>query len=147
MNVGLSVSRVGSQVQPPVLKEVLGGIRLALAQHRELQKVSQLETAVSEKVRKGIHRGDLLLELLKQPKHTKVSFPEQTVLFYIVDNGYFDELNKDHCSEFMAYILNLLRTRYVDVLSTIEKGVFDKAVKKKVEVIVKDFKDDFLSNS
>ncbi len=146
VNVGLSVSRVGSQVQPPVLKEVLGGIRLALAQHKELQKLSQLETTVSEQVRKNIHRGDLLLALLRQPKHTKVSFPEQTVLFYAVENGYFDELNNDQWHEFMMYMLDLLRTRYQKVLKTIEKGTFDKGVKKEIKKIVEDFKDEFVSN-
>ena len=145
VNVGLSVSRIGSQVQPPVLKEVLGGIRLALAQHKELQKLSQLETTVSEKVRKEIHRGDLLLELLKQPKHTNVTFPEQTILFYAVENGYFDELDEDHWANFKFYMLGLLRARYRDVLNTIEGGVFDDAVKAKVELVVSDFKAEFLT--
>lgn len=147
VNVGLSVSRVGSQVQPPVLKEVLGGIRLALAQHKELQKLSQLETTVSEQVRKNIHRGDLLLELLKQPKHTNISFPEQTVLFYAVENGHFDELNKQEWNEFMMYMLDLLRTKYRAVLNTIESGTFNNATKKKVENIVADFKFEFISHS
>lgn len=145
VNVGLSVSRIGSQVQPPVLKEVLGGIRLALAQHKELQKLSQLETVVSEKVRQDIHRGDLLLELLKQPKHTNVTFPEQTILFYAVENGYFDELDKEQWANFKFYMLDLLRTRYRQVLDTIKNGVFDDAVKKEVETIVSDFKAEFLT--
>lgn len=145
VNVGLSVSRIGSQVQPPVLKEVLGGIRLALAQHKELQKLSQLETVVSEKVRQDIHRGDLLLELLKQPKHTNVSFPEQTILFYAVENGYFDELDKEQWASFKFYMLDLLRTRYRKVLEKIEQGTFDARVKSRVEDIVSDFKAEFLT--
>jgi F-type H+-transporting ATPase subunit alpha len=145
VNVGLSVSRIGSQVQPPVLKEVLGGIRLSLAQHKELQKLSQLETVVSEMVRKNIHRGDLLLELLKQPKHTNVSFPEQTVLFYAVENGHFDDLNDQQWQDFVVYLLDLLRTRYLKVMKTIEKGIFDDVVKREIETIVADFKSEFIS--
>jgi len=144
VNIGLSVSRVGSQVQPPILKGVLGGIRLSLAQHKELQKLSQLDTAVSEQVKNNIHRGNLILELLKQPKHTKVSFPEQTVLFYAVENGHFDELHEDEWSELMSYMLNLLRTKYTNVLSDIQKGIFNHQTKKKIEEIIYDFKSEFV---
>lgn len=145
VNVGLSVSRIGSQVQPEVLKNVLGGIRLALAQHKELQKLSQLETVVSESVKKNIHRGDLLLELLKQPKHTNVTYPEQTVLFYAVENGFFDDISEAQWGEFKAFLLALLESRYMKVLNTIREGVFDRDVKKKIEAIVTDFKEEFLS--
>ncbi|MCA9356869.1 F0F1 ATP synthase subunit alpha [Candidatus Nomurabacteria bacterium] len=145
VNVGLSVSRIGSQVQPAVLKNVIGGIRLALAQHKELQKLSQLETVVSEAVKKNIHRGDLLLELLKQPKHTNVTYPEQTVLFYAVENGFFDDISQEQWSEFKAYLLKLLESRYIKVLYTIRSGVFDDVVRKDIEVIVNDFKQEFLS--
>jgi F-type H+-transporting ATPase subunit alpha len=134
-------------VQPPVLKEVLGGIRLTLAQHKELQKMSQLDTTVSEQVRKSIHRGDLLLDLLRQPKHTKVSFPEQTVLFYAVENGYFDDLDNHQWHEFMTYLLDLLRTRYRAVLKKIEAGTFDAKIKKEIQNIIADFKSEFVSNA
>lgn len=145
VNVGLSVSRIGSQVQPEVLKNVLGGIKLSLAQHKELQKLSQLETVVSETVKKSIHRGDLLLELLKQVKHTNVTYPEQTVLFYAVENGFFDDISQEQWSEFKIFLLELIQSRYAKVLNSIRSGVFDKKVKKRIEAIVADFKQEFLS--
>ncbi len=144
VNVGLSVSRVGAQVQPPVLREVIGSIRLALAQHKELQKLSQLETTVSDSVRESIHRGNLILELLKQPKHTGVSYPEQTVLFYAVEHGYFDDLSETVWGEFKLFLLNVMKTRSQELLDTIATGRFDDEMKQQVRTMVDDFKRQFI---
>jgi F-type H+-transporting ATPase subunit alpha len=144
VNVGLSVSRVGSQAQPSILKEVVGGIRLALAQHKELQKLSQLETVVSNEARKKIHRGDLILELLKQEKHTNIEWPEQVILFYIVEQGFFDDIEKKKWGNFEILFLELVRNRYSNVLQNIKNGVFDEKIKTKIKEIVKDFKQEFL---
>ncbi len=144
VNVGLSVSRVGSQAQPSILKEVVGGIRLALAQHKELQKLSQLETVVSNEAQKKIHRGDLMLELLKQEKHTNIEWPEQTILFYTVEEGFFDDIEKKKWSYFEILLMELVRNRYPDVLQKIKSGVFDEKIQIKIQEIVKDFKQEFL---
>jgi len=144
VNVGLSVSRVGSQAQPSILKEVVGGIRLSLAQHKELQKLSQLETVVSAEAQKKIHRGDLMLELLKQRKHTNIEWPEQAILFYAVEQGFFDDIEKKKWSSFETLLLELTRSRYADVSEKIKSGVFDEEVKEKIQEIVKDFKQEFL---
>lgn len=144
VNVGLSVSRVGSQAQPSILKEVVGGIRLALAQHKELQKLSQLETVVSNEAQKKIHRGDLMLELLKQEKHVNIEWPEQAVLFYTVEQGFFDDIEKQQWSTFETLFLELLRSRYLNILQDIKGGVFDEKIKTKIHEIVKDFKQEFL---
>ena len=144
VNVGLLVSRVGSQAQPNVLKKVVGGIRLALAQHKELQKLSQLETVVSNEAKKKIHRGNLILELLKQEKHTNIEWPEQTVLFYAVEQGFFDDIQKKKWSDFEMLFLKLIRNCYPDVLQKIKSGVFNEKIKIKIQEMVKDFKQEFL---
>jgi len=144
VNVGLSVSRVGSQAQPDILKKVVGGIRLALAQHKELQKLSQLETVVSAEAQKKIHRGDLMLELLKQEKHTNIKWPEQVLLFYAVEQGFFDDIEKSKWSDFETLLLELVRSRYPDVLRKIRSGIFDEKIKPEIQEIVKDFKQEFL---
>jgi len=144
VNVGLSVSRVGSQAQPKVLKKVVGGIRLALAQHKELQKLSQLETVVSNEAKKEIHRGDLTLKLLKQEKHTNVKWPEQVILFYAVEQGFFDNIKKKKWGNFEILLLELVRNQYPHVLQKIKKGIFDEKIKIKIQEIVKDFKQEFL---
>jgi len=147
VNVGLSVSRVGSQAQPKVLREVVGGIRLALAQHKELQKLSQLETVVSVEAQKKIHRGELTLKLLKQTKHNPISWEEQVVLFYVVQEGYFDDISNDKWSAFEILLLELIRNRYPKVLNKIENEIFDQQTKEKIIEIVKDFKQEFLSEN
>ena len=144
VNVGLSISRVGSQAQPNILKKVVGGIRLALAQHKELQKLSQLETVVSNEAQKKIYRGDLMLELLKQEKHTNVEWPEQTVLFYAVEQGFFDDIEKEKWGHFEIRLLELARNRYPNVLQKIKSGAFDEKIKVKIQEIVNDFKQEFL---
>ena len=144
VNVGLSVSRVGSQAQPAILKKTVGSIRLTLAQHKEIQKLVQLETVVSEETRKKIHRGDLMLELLKQEKHTNVSWPEQVVLFYAVEQGFFDDIQKDKWNNFEIVLLELMRNRYQKVLAGIKKGVFNKKTEARIQEIMKEFKQEFL---
>lgn len=144
VNVGLSVSRVGSQAQPAVLKEVVGGIRLALAQHKELQKLTQLETEVSKQAQTKIHRGELTLELLKQEKHTNLSWPEQAVLFYAVEEGFFDDVAKEKWHDFESMLLELMKSRYANVLERIDQGNFTKKTKEQIHKIVEDSKQEFL---
>lgn len=145
VNMGLSVSRVGSEAQPEPLKEVTGGIRLALSQHKELQKLTQLETVVSEQTKTKIHRGELTLELLKQEKHTNISWPEQVVLFYAIEQGFFDNMEKEDWSGFEDMLLELARSSYADILEKIQKGDFSKEIKKKIQGVVEDSKKEFLS--
>jgi F-type H+-transporting ATPase subunit alpha len=144
VNVGLSVSRVGSRAQPSSLKEVTGGLRLALAQHKELQKLIKFETTKSIESVKKIHRGELLLELLKQEKHTNVSWEEQAVLFYVVESGYFDDLDRLEWRRFEKLFLNLLKNRYYDLLARISKEGLSSQTKSQIEGIIVDFKKEFL---
>lgn len=145
INVGLSVSRVGSQAQPIPLKQVTNGLRLSLAQHKELQKLAQLETKKSKEAQKKIHRGELLLELLKQDKHTNITWEEQSVLFYVVENGFFDELSPDKWPYFEKYFVQLLKNRYFELLDSIKNDGFSDDNKEKIQTIVDDFMKEFLS--
>jgi F-type H+-transporting ATPase subunit alpha len=147
VNVGLSVSRVGSEAQPRALKDVVGGIRLTLAQHKELQKLTQLETVVSREAQAKIHRGELTLELLKQEKHTNVSWPEQVILFYAVEKGFFDNLEKEKWDDFEKMLLELIASRYQKVLEKIETGDFGEKTKNKIAQIINDAKQEFLLDS
>lgn len=146
VNVSLSVSRVGSKAQPKVLKKVVRGIRLALAQHKELQKLTQLETEVSEQTQTKIHRGELTLELLKQEKHTNVSWPEQVVLFYAVGEGFFDDVKKEEWHSFENMLVELMKNRYANVLERIKKEDFTEELKKQIKKIVEDSKKEFLAD-
>lgn len=147
VNVGLSVSRIGSVVQPKVLKEVTGGIRLALSQHRELQKLAQLETKVSQDAVQKVHRGQLTLELLKQGKHVQVIWEEQVILFYAVGQGYFDEIKKEKWAAVENLLLKFIKARYGDLLIKIRQGKFDHSVKAKIKELVEDFQENFYSEN
>jgi F-type H+-transporting ATPase subunit alpha len=146
VNVGLSVSRVGSQAQPKVLAETVGGLRLTLSQHNELQKLGQLETVVNKDTTAKINRGDLILEVLKQEQHTNVQSSEQVVLFFAVEQGFFDDIEKDTWSHFERLLLVWLKNRHGDLLETIRNGTFDERTKQEVRDRVDDFKHEFLSN-
>ncbi len=145
VNVGLSVSRVGSQAQPSLLQKVVGGIRLAIAQHKELEKLTRLETIFSQDAQKKIHRGDLILELLKQEKHTFVSWMEQLVLFYSVEQGFFDELEKEKWKDAEKNLLRLLRNNFQSIEVSLQKGNFNKETKELINQLVKKFRYEFIS--
>ncbi len=143
VNVGLSVSRIGSAVQPEELKKIVSGIRLVLAQQKELQKLSKLETKLSKQAIDKIHRGELILELLKQDKNFGVTWTEQVILFYTVENGYFDDIEKEKWSHFEKFLIKLLRGRYFKIMKKIEQENFDEEIKLKVKEIVADAKNEF----
>jgi len=144
VNIGLSVSRIGSAVQPKVLKNVISGIRLSLAQHKELQKLAKLETAISMDTANKIHRGNLMLELLKQGKEIKIDWTEQVVLFYTVEKGFFDDLTETQWSIFEELFLRLVRNQHFKILEKISHGIFSQRVRDKIKEIVIEFKEEFL---
>ncbi len=92
LNVGLSVSRVGSAAQTKAMKKVAGRLRLELAQYRELAAFVQFASELDESTRKRIERGRILTEILKQPELAPVPFEKQVVLMYAGINGYFDAI-------------------------------------------------------
>lgn len=145
VNVALSVSRVGSQAQHKALKEVTSGLRLALAQQKELQKLTQLETVISKQSQQKIYRGELILELLKQDKHDTIPWAQQVVLFYLVEHGFFDDLTKDEWRSFERHARELIRSRYMDVLKEIHDRDFDDRLKKRIELIATDIKQEFVT--
>lgn len=143
INVGLSVSRVGSRAQHPVLKKVTGGLRLILSQYKELQKLIQLETTLSKEAQGKIHRGELLLELLKQGKHTNITTPGQVILFFSVEEGFFDDLKINNWQSFEKLLLEFLNSRYLRFLEKIEQGGWDEHMKLEVKNIIMEFKEEF----
>ena len=90
MNVGLSVSRVGSKAQTKMMKQVAGRLRLELAQFRELQAFAQFASDMDEATRKKLQRGEILTEVLKQDDLRPVPVELQTVIIYAALHGYFD---------------------------------------------------------
>src|SRR3989344_277831 len=108
VNVGLSVSRVGSAAQTKAMKKVAGKLRLTLAQFRELQSFVQFASDVDEETRKRIQEGKIMTELLKQSDLAPVPFEKQVVLFYAAINGHLSALAPEHISEFEESFMEYL---------------------------------------
>ena len=93
INAGISVSRVGGAAQTKVIKKLGGGVRLALAQYRELAAFAQFASDLDEATRKQLDRGRLVTELMKQPQYAPLSVAEQAVTLFAVNRGYLDDVD------------------------------------------------------
>jgi len=92
INAGISVSRVGGAAQTKVIKKLGGGVRLALAQYRELAAFAQFASDLDEATRKQLERGRMVTELMKQPQYQPLAVWEQAVVLFAVNNGQFDDV-------------------------------------------------------
>ena len=92
MNAGISVSRVGGAAQTDIIKKLGGGIRLALAQYRELAAFSQFASDLDEATRKQLERGQRVTEVMKQKQYAPMSVAEMALSIYAVNNGYMDKV-------------------------------------------------------
>ena len=108
INVGISVSRVGSAAQTKAMKKVAGKLKLELAQFDELEAFSQFASDLDEATQKQLARGTRLRELLKQPQNSPFSVAEQVALIYTGINGYLDDLAvsdvKSYCGSLITYL-------------------------------------------
>jgi len=121
INVGISVSRVGSAAQTKAMKKVAGKLKLELAQFAELEAFSQFASDLDEATQKQLARGTRLRELLKQPQNSPLSVAEQVALIYTGINGELDSLPvssvKAYCTSLLAY-LNTSKKAYIDIVSS-----------------------------
>src|SRR6195952_3821355 len=102
MNAGISVSRVGGAAQTDIIKKLGGGIRLALAQYRELAAFSQFASDLDEATRRQLERGQRTTEVMKQKQYAPMSVAEMALTIYAVNNGYFDKVPLNKVVDFEA---------------------------------------------
>src|SRR5437667_5382317 len=119
INVGLSVSRVGSAAQIKAMKQVAGRIKLELAQYREMAAFSQFASDLDAATQRLLARGSRLTELLKQSQFSPLKMEEQVVSIYAGVNGYLDPLPLNKVKSFEDGLLSLLRGKHVDILNAI----------------------------
>ncbi len=119
VNVGLSVSRVGSAAQIKAMKQVAGKIKGELAQYRELAAFAQFGSDLDASTQKLLNRGARLTELLKQPQFSPLKVEEQVVVIYAGTNGYLDSLPISKVGAFESGLLLFLRANHADILDTI----------------------------
>ena len=121
VNVGLSVSRVGSAAQTKAMKKVAGRIKGELAQYREMAAFAQFGSDLDATTQRLLNRGARLTELLKQPQFSPLKMEEQAVVIYAGVNGYLDPLPVNRVRGFEEGLLTLLRSKNADILEDIRK--------------------------
>ena len=140
VNVGLSVSRVGSAAQIKAMKQVAGKIKLELAQYREMAAFAQFSSDLDASTQKLLARGARLTELLKQPQYRPLPVEEQVISVYAGVRGYLDKVPTDAVTRFEAALMNAIRQDGADILKAIRS---EGAISDKTEERLKSFLDNF----
>ncbi len=122
VNVGLSVSRVGSAAQKKAMRKVVKKLRLTLAQYRELQIFAQFGSDIDSVTKEILDSGDRLSETLKQNQHEPLQMSEQVLVLYAVMNGYLKEVPSQHVRAFQKGLLQYARRNYSSLLDEIEES-------------------------
>ena len=140
VNVGLSVSRVGSAAQTKAMKKVAGRIKGELAQYREMAAFAQFGSDLDATTQRLLNRGSRLTELLKQPQFSPLRMEEQVCVIYAGVNGYLDVLAVDRVRAFEEGLLGLLRNQHTDVLAAIrDSRDLDDATAGKLKTVVENY--------
>ena len=137
VNVGLSVSRVGSAAQVKAMKQVAGSIKLELAQYREMAAFAQFGSDLDKATQRLLNRGERLTELLKQPQYSPMPVEEQTVSIFAGVNGYLDGIAVGDVTRFEEAFLADMRAHHGEILETIrnEKQLSDETSGKLKEIL------------
>src|SRR5437762_735554 len=120
INAGISVSRVGGNAQTKVIKKLGGGVRLSLAQFRELAAFAQFASDLDEATRKQLDRVRLVTELMKQPQYSPLQVWEMAVTLFAVNNGYFDDIEVKRGLAAERALRDYLKGKYGDLMDRIE---------------------------
>jgi F-type H+-transporting ATPase subunit alpha len=141
VNVGLSVSRVGSAAQTKAMKKVAGSIKLELAQYREMAAFAQFGSDLDASTQKLLNRGSKLTELLKQNQYSPMTIAEQVVSIFTGVNGYLDDLELNLIKEFEKDLFELIKSSHGDIIEAINSsGNLEDDVASKLSTIIEEFK-------
>ena len=121
INAGLSVSRVGGAAQTKIIKKLGGGIRLALAQYRELAAFAQFASDLDEATRKQLERGQRVMELMKQKQYSPLSVAGIAVSLYAVENGFLDDVELEKVGDFEAALHNFMHSERKELMAEIQE--------------------------
>jgi F-type H+/Na+-transporting ATPase subunit alpha len=122
INAGISVSRVGGAAQTKVIKKLGGGVRLALAQYRELAAFAQFASDLDEATRKQLERGRMVTELMKQLQYSPMSVAEMAVTLFAVNKGYFDDVEVKKALAFESALQGFLKSKHKALLDAIQES-------------------------
>jgi F-type H+-transporting ATPase subunit alpha len=144
INVGISVSRVGSAAQPKAIKQVAGKLKLELAQFAELEAFAQFASDLDRATQRQLARGQRLRELLKQPQNSPLATPEQVAVIYTGTNGYLDTLPVAQVGPFLKGLCRYLNSRvprYVELIS--ESSTLSSEAEELLKIALTSFRDEF----
>lgn len=141
INAGLSVSRVGGAAQTKIIKKLGGGVRLALAQYRELAAFAQFASDLDEATRKQLERGQRVMEIMKQKQYSPLSVAEMAVSLFAVEKGYIDDIDLKKVSGFEHDLQSYMRTEHAGLLDTINtKMELTPEIEEKLKAALESFK-------
>jgi F-type H+/Na+-transporting ATPase subunit alpha len=141
INAGLSVSRVGGAAQTKIIKKLGGGVRLALAQYRELAAFSQFASDLDELTRKQLDRGKRVTELMKQGQFSPLSVGEMAFSLFAANEGFLDDVEADQIVRFEKALLDYVRSSQKPLLDKInESGDYDAEIEAGMRAAMKEFK-------
>ena len=142
INAGLSVSRVGGAAQTKIIKKLGGGVRLALAQYRELAAFAQFASDLDETTRKQLERGQRVTELMKQKQYSPLSVAEMAVSLYAANEGYLDDVDAEKVVDFEAGLLASFRDNHQKLIDNINaSGDYSEKIEAGLKKAVEEFKE------
>ncbi len=141
INAGLSVSRVGGAAQTKIIKKLGGGVRLALAQYRELAAFSQFASDLDEATRKQLERGQRVMELMKQKQYSPMTVAHMAISLYAAEHGYLDDIELEKIGAFEAALQSFVNSEKSDLIATInEEGDFNDDIENGIKSAIDEFK-------
>ena len=142
INAGLSVSRVGGAAQTGLIKKLGGGIRLALAQYRELAAFSQFASELDEATRKQLERGQRVTEVMKQNQYSPLSVPETALSLFAANEGYMDDVEVNKVVDFESAMQSFVKSECGDILDKMNDTLeYSEEVQEGLHAALKAFKE------
>lgn len=142
INAGLSVSRVGGAAQTKIIKKLGGGVRLALAQYRELAAFAQFASDLDEATRKQLEHGQRVTELMKQKQYSPLNTAEMGISLFAADKGYLDTVPVEKIIQYETAMLAYMRSEHKALLDRInEKGDYNDEIETAIRTALDEFKE------
>ena len=143
VDAGLSVSRVGGAAQTKLIKKLGGGVRLALAQYRELAAFAQFASDLDEQTRKQLERGERVMELMKQTQYSPLNISGMGLVLFAANEGYLDNVEVNKIKDFEKALLGFANSEYSDFMNSIEESA---EYNDEIGATLKDLMDKFVSS-
>jgi F-type H+-transporting ATPase subunit alpha len=141
MNAGISVSRVGGAAQTKIIKKLGGGIRLALAQYRELAAFAQFASDLDETTRKQLEHGQRITELMKQKQYSPLTVAEMALVIYLGNEGHLNDVELKKITAFEAAFLQFANSQYADLLKEVNTTYdWNSTIEAKFKEVIQKFK-------